>query len=173
MGSITAWIVFSGLCLALASAGCEQAEKECEKKGGECSWKDPGGDLEKSGLCREGKWGEGEYCFCGYCWVKPKPCEQVDTCKGECSKKSPGKGWISTSYCDRSSGCKCWTKFVQPKCSPDLKCMFNRGTCVKIPEGKPIPTQVGSCKSSDASRPCYCIRKGTGPTIGPIEIMPN
>eukprot|EP00092_Neocalanus_flemingeri_P012713 GFUD01013700.1.p1 GENE.GFUD01013700.1~~GFUD01013700.1.p1 ORF type:complete len:174 (+),score=22.33 GFUD01013700.1:86-607(+) len=172
MGSITARIVFSGLCLALASAGCKKAEKECKGKGGECSWKDPGEGSEKSGLCREGKWGEGEYCYCGYCWVRPKPCDPTDNCKGKCSRKSPGKGWTSTSYCDRETGCKCWEEIVIPKqCFQDPTCnLLRRGTCFTKPPLAFGWTKIGGCKSKDGSPKCNCYRWFHA-TIGPIEVV--
>ena len=100
--------------MALASAACWD---ECEvslifsfiqnnifelflqAKGGKCSWKKPNDGSEYSGTCREGKWGEGEYCYCGYCYLKP--CKPIVTCKGQCQRRSPGRGWTSTSYCDK------------------------------------------------------------------------
>eukprot|EP00091_Calanus_sinicus_P001559 TRINITY_DN11571_c0_g1_i1.p1 TRINITY_DN11571_c0_g1~~TRINITY_DN11571_c0_g1_i1.p1 ORF type:complete len:122 (-),score=23.88 TRINITY_DN11571_c0_g1_i1:172-537(-) len=106
MGYLAACLVFYGLCISLSSAACGD---ECRAKGGRCLWKNPGDGSEFLGsYCREGKWGEGEYCYCGTCYGRT--CEQTPTCNGKCQKASPGYGYTSSSYCNEGLGCKCWEK---------------------------------------------------------------
>merc|ERR1712183_816045 len=127
---------------------------------GKCSWKNPNDGSEYSGRCSEGKWGEGEFCFCGSCYLKP--CEPTPTCNGKCQRRSPGKGWTSTSYCNKETGCKCWEKIdIQPKCYQDPECLDQGGRCIPFsifPNSESKPQIIKKCKSF-GTRPCYCMRK--------------
>ena len=87
---------FAAAFLTVAFAACGE---ECEKKGGKCAWKSPGDGYSYDGICREGKWGEGELCYCGYCYVKK--CEQTSSCRGICQQRKPRGDYVSNSYCDK------------------------------------------------------------------------
>merc|ERR1719175_313334 len=66
---------------ALFTAAFAACGDECEKKGGMCSWKSPGDEYSYDGVCKDGKWGVGDLCYCGYCYVK---CETSPKCNGIC-----------------------------------------------------------------------------------------
>merc|ERR1739838_103634 len=103
------------------------------------------------------QWGEGQYCFCGYCYRKP--CEPSKNCKGKCQRKSPlGYGWMHTGDCNKETGCKCWEKLiiVQPMCM-DVggKCRRAGGECRERRAGDVKADFLGTCKP----RGCYCMKE--------------
>merc|ERR1719153_2201142 len=125
MGFTTTCILFSGLCLALGRAECGD---DCKAKGGKCSWKRLNPLLWKyRGACREGKWGQDQVCYCGYCYTKHKPCDQHPDCRGKCQKNPPGFDWTVTGDCYK--GCKCWEEVSQNTCPQDKKCVAKGGFC--------------------------------------------
>jgi len=143
----------------------QPCEMECQKKGGECSWKSPGKGYKNTGYCRSGKWGTGTNCYCGYCWVNNQlPCNGQKECKGlnlqpgYCSP-TPIKGYVASGQClsmAGTKGCTCWVKEVSEPCNGQKECQGLNGEpgfCSQTPIAGLIKS--GKCPPGDG-KSCDC-----------------
>merc|ERR1719153_1837038 len=154
MGFTTTCILFSGLCLAMVRAECGD---DCKAKGGKCSWERLDPLLWKyQGACREGKWGQDQVCYCGYCYTKHKPCDQHPGCRGKCQRNPPGKDWKVTGDCYK--GCKCWEK-RQYTCHQDEDCIANGGYCSVKPINTDDQISRGKCFRQNGPVKCLCYKR--------------
>jgi len=155
----------------------QPCEMECQKKGGECSWKSPGKGYKNTGFCRSGKWGTGTNCYCGYCWVNNQlPCNGQKECKGlnlqpgYCSP-TPIKGLVASGYCKYIIGgpkpCTCWVK----PCDGQIKCLGLKGEGGLCSQTQ-IPGYVasGQCLSMAGTKGCTCwVKEVSEPCNGQKE----
>jgi len=121
----------AAICLCYGQEKGRPCEEECQKKGGECGYKSPGSGYKVNGYCQSGQWGQGETCYCGYCWVKqdcPDGCTGLNGAPGVCSRKHI-QGLVASGPCKSSPNEKACTCYVKP-CGGSCRAMNGqRGRC--------------------------------------------